>query len=139
LAKANPANPPPVEENKISNTSAQNRQVANEEFAPGFAKIDDYLAPDDFNRKELPNSFSPNGDHTNDVFKIKTHDLKTLEVIIFDTGGREVYSWKSLNGEWDGRLPDGAEAPAGNYYYSLNAETTDGKICIGQSFLKLFR
>ena len=52
---------------------------------------------------------------------------------------KEIYSWKSLNGEWDGKMPDGREAPSGNYYYSLNAETVDGKICIAQSFLKLFR
>ena len=106
---------------------------------PAFDQIEKYLLPAAGNKKELPNSFTPNGDGYDDDFTIKTTGLKTLEVIIFDRNTKMVYSWKSLDGKWDGKMKDGSEAPEGDYFYSLNAETLDGKICIAQSTLKLFR
>lgn len=106
---------------------------------PVFDAIEKYLVADAFGKKELRNSFSPNGDGKNDIFSLETTDIKSLEVIIFDLSGKQIYSWNSLNGGWDGTFSNGKEAPEGNYFYSVNAQTLDGKICIAKSSLRLFR
>lgn len=125
--------------NASDNHVEQNNNSAVEETIPQFAQIEDYLTGNGNEKQKLPNVFTPNGDDVNDALTIKTTGLKSLEVIVFDHAGKEIYSWKSLNGEWDGKLSGGAEAPVGNYFYSLNAETLDGKICIARSSLKLIR
>jgi gliding motility-associated-like protein len=108
--------------------------------SPEFDQIEKYLdnslsSP----QNQLPNIFSPNNDGLNDVFTIKTKGLKSLEVTVFDNSGVSVYRWVSLDGGWNGLLPDGRDAKAGYYYYSVNAVTEEGKICIKQSMLKLVR
>jgi len=103
------------------------------------ANIENYLIINDNVYQKLPTIFTPNHDNLNDVFKIKAINLKSLEVIIFDHSGNKIYSWNSLDGEWDGKRTDGSEAPAGQYYYTLNGETLQGKICIAQSPLFLKR
>jgi gliding motility-associated-like protein len=106
---------------------------------PKFDQIENYLVTENGAVKSIPNVFTPNGDGINDKFSIRTKNLKSLEVIIYDQSGKTIYAWKSLDGEWDGKLSNGAEAPQGNYRYSLLAETLDGKICIAGNLLILKR
>lgn len=105
-----------------------------------FADIADYLEQETAaGKKALPNIFTPNGDGVNDVFKIKTKNLLSLTVLVFDQSGKSVFQWNGLDGGWDGYLPDGRPAAVGNYYYSVLAETIDGKRCIANSSLMLRR
>jgi len=105
--------------------------------APVFDDILNYLVADAKGNKNLPNAFTPGGDAYNDVFRIGTINLKSIEITIFDQRGNKVSGWKSLDGSWDGKLSDGKDAPSGTYFYTINAESNDGKICIGQSVLYL--
>jgi gliding motility-associated-like protein len=98
-----------------------------------FGRIEDHLLDID----KLPTAFTPNGDGLNDRFTLRTHDLKSLEVTIFDAGGNLVYQWNGLDGGWNGRLANGTKASQGTYRYSVKAEATDGRICIGYSLLVL--
>ena len=114
----------------------QARESGNETAAPQeyrFGRIEDHLLDID----KLPTAFSPNGDGLNDRFTIRTHDLKSLEVTIFDAGGNQVYQWNGLDGGWSGRLANGSRAPSGTYRYAVKGEATDGTICIGYSLLLL--
>ncbi len=120
---AKPAEEPPAEESHV--------------FQNGFVNINDYIDNEASERKGLPNAFSPNGDGKDDVFKIHTKNLKSLMVTVFDRSGKSIYQWDGLDGGWDGKLADGRLAPVGTYYYSLLAETVDGKPCIGNSYLML--
>ena len=74
----------------------------------------------------LANAFTPNGDGTNDYFSFNEYGMTSVEALIYNRWGELVYSWKTLNQDWDGRGIDGEELPEGVYYYVLNATGEDG-------------
>ncbi len=81
---------------------------------------------------DIPNTFSPNGDGTNDVFEIRNIDAfpdNTLEV--FNRWGNKIYEKDKYHNEWDGRnwkndqlLPDGA-------YFYVFKPSPDAKAIVG--------
>jgi len=73
-----------------------------------------------------PNSFTPNGDGKNDVFKIYTYNVIKLKVEIFDRWGLLIYSWDGINGSWDGTI-NGNPAQADVYIYKAFMTTINGK------------
>ncbi|MFZ9295241.1 MAG: gliding motility-associated C-terminal domain-containing protein [Bacteroidia bacterium] len=80
----------------------------------------------------VPNIFTPNNDGVNDVFFIRSLNMKSLKIVIFDRTGNIVYQNKSEIGNdkeiiWDGKTPSGTELPAGTYFYILQATKADGK------------
>ncbi|PHN01387.1 gliding motility-associated C-terminal domain-containing protein [Flavilitoribacter nigricans] len=76
----------------------------------------------------VPNAFSPNGDHVNDVFSIYG-DLDLAEIIslkVIDRWGALVYQGNTLDpGKgWDGTV-NGNTAPTGVYAYAAEVRMTD--------------
>ena len=66
------------------------------------------------------NVLTPNGDGKNDYWVIKDIELYPQNnVIIFDKGGRLIYSKKSYNNEWDGTL-NGHPLAEGTYYFVVD-------------------
>ncbi|MBX2941932.1 MAG: gliding motility-associated C-terminal domain-containing protein [Cyclobacteriaceae bacterium] len=63
----------------------------------------------------VPNIFTPNGDGVNEVFYIRNMPDAT-EVIISNRWGKQVYSSKNYQNDWDG-----GDAVDGVYYYRINA------------------
>jgi gliding motility-associated-like protein len=55
----------------------------------------------------VPNSFTPNGDGVNDVFKIVAHSVLEYELHIFNRWGMEVFSSTDPEDVWVGGLGDG--------------------------------
>jgi len=51
----------------------------------------------------VPNSFTPNGDGTNDYFSIKGEEIKNFELYIFNRWGQLIFTSNSINDAWDGR------------------------------------
>ena len=96
----------------------------------GFIKDNDY-----------PNLFSPNGDGKSDVFKISgIEDYPNFKLIIYNRLGNEVYNY-SNNGNtnpiwWNGKF-NGAPAPVGVYYYTL--DFNDGSAQPRTNFIQLIR
>lgn len=80
----------------------------------------------------LPNVFSPNLDNTNDVWQFITMtNTKELELVILNRWGNVVFESNDLNAAWDGKLPNGADATEGVYFYKyviigMNTQTYDG-------------
>lgn len=74
----------------------------------------------DFVSLYIPNTFSPNGDNTNDVFRIYSTGLKEINVLIYNRWGDEVAQFDGLKSGWDGMFQN-AEIEEGIYVYRLQA------------------
>jgi gliding motility-associated-like protein len=87
----------------------------------------------------IPTVFTPNGDGSNDFFRVDGVNLKHVEGEIFNRWGQKMFAWDNVNGYWDGRTLSGSEAPAGTYYFIIKAEGIDGKEYFQKGTLSLIR
>jgi gliding motility-associated-like protein len=72
----------------------------------------------------VPNTFTPNGNGVNDVFKPEMLGVAQLEFYIFNRWGELLYSWTDLNGSWDGTYK-GEKVQQGVYVWLLHAVPED--------------
>lgn len=70
----------------------------------------------------IPNSFTPNGDTRNDVFKASGEGVVEFEGQIFNRWGELFYSWTAMEEGWDGTLIDGSMALEDVYIYSIRVK-----------------
>ena len=70
---------------------------------------------------ELPNIFTPNGDQTNDEYKIKATGVSSMKAEIYNRWGEKMFSWNDPAAAWNGQSPYGAPASAGVYYCVVEA------------------
>ena len=75
---------------------------------------------------DRPNVFSPNGDHVNDVWKVKCKSIAEFHCWIFNRWGTLVYEFTDPDGGWDGTYK-GKTVDTGVYYYVIKATGYDGK------------
>lgn len=64
----------------------------------------------------IPNSFTPNGDFLNDVFKVIGKDIDLHKFVIYNRWGQEVYNTKDISKGWDGRYRM-KDCEIGTYFY----------------------
>lgn len=94
----------------------------------------DTLEPEPEQEFKIPNVFTPNGDHFNDLFEIS--GLPPFSsLIVFNRSGREVYRSDQYNNDWGGTDIDGSMLPAGTYWYVLITPGLSGKHK-GQVYIK---
>ncbi|MBI3518755.1 MAG: gliding motility-associated C-terminal domain-containing protein [Bacteroidetes bacterium] len=86
----------------------------------------------------IPNVFTPNGDNSNEIFKIRSTGLKSLSCSIFDRWGLKMYEWDGVNGYWDGSAKSGM-APDGTYFYIITYTDQKDKTTTEKGFLNLFK
>jgi gliding motility-associated-like protein len=55
----------------------------------------------------VPDAFTPNGDHLNDIFNGKGIEITEFEMMIFDRWGNQIFKTNDLNEGWDGRANNG--------------------------------
>jgi gliding motility-associated-like protein len=84
----------------------------------------------------IPNSFTPNGDGKNDVFKIYSNQATGMDMRIFDQWGELLYSTTNLNGGWDGTYK-GKVQPSGVYIYAIRVTLTDGTQTVRKGSINL--
>lgn len=77
----------------------------------------------------IPNVFTPNNDGKNELFNIFTNKT-TLGIngYIFNRWGKEIATWNSLSGGWNGKTNGGKEVAEGVYVYIIKITYPDGKI-----------
>ena len=69
----------------------------------------------------IPNSFTPNGDGLNDVFKPETlAELEEYTMLIFNRWGQQIFESNDINKAWDGKYK-GKAVPLGVYTYHIEA------------------
>jgi gliding motility-associated-like protein len=66
----------------------------------------------------IPNSFSPNGDGTNDQFVIRGLP-ENSSLMVFDRSGKKVFASDNYQNDWNGRDMDGNIIETGTYWYVL--------------------
>ncbi len=70
----------------------------------------------------VPNSFTPNTDNKNDLFKVYTYNILQLEVQIYDRWGLLIYEWDNSEGGWNGKMNGN---PVQDDVYVYRISTTD--------------
>ncbi|MGE0567592.1 MAG: gliding motility-associated C-terminal domain-containing protein, partial [Bacteroidia bacterium] len=90
---------------------------------------------------EIPNVFTPNGDGSNDIFRLRASNLKEIHIIIYDRWGNKVYETTSNSGNfaWDGNNLQNKKCADGVYFYILNATGNDGEEFEHTGNVSLFR
>lgn len=72
----------------------------------------------------VPNAFTPNGDGTNDEFRVVYRSIEEFHCWIYNRWGKLVYQWDDPAKGWDGTI-NGRPAAEGAYYYIIRARGTD--------------
>jgi gliding motility-associated-like protein len=73
----------------------------------------------------IPNSFSPNNDGLNDVFRIHGLYRELLDFSIYNRYGERIYYTKNKSAGWDGTFK-GKPCEQGTYYYIIRLVAGDG-------------
>lgn len=74
----------------------------------------------------IPNAFSPDGDGTNDEWKVAYRSLISFKCWIFDRHGQQLFYFDRPELGWDGKYKGKLVNP-GAYYYVIEAQGADGK------------
>jgi gliding motility-associated-like protein len=80
-----------------------------------------------FDKLNIPNAFSPNGDGTNDTWRMDA--LKVFPksaVMVYDRYGQIVFKSTGYNNPWDGTR-NGKPVPVGLYYYLIDPNNGSDK------------
>ena len=81
---------------------------------------------------ELPNTFTPNGDGSNDRFKPRINRfVDRIEITIFNQWGNQVFTTTDPEINWDGTNFSGSDLETGVYYYRCTVfeeDVTSGDI-----------
>lgn len=87
----------------------------------------------------IPNVLTANSDQTNDVWKIQTECVESIDCIILNRWGNEIYRFSDLNGGWEGKTNTGSNALDGVYFYKLTANYFGGGSEVFHGHITLIR
>lgn len=75
----------------------------------------------------VPSGFTPNGDGTNDAFRIGGMQIEGLDLQIYSRWGMLIAELSSPDQTWDGKILSGKDAPEGVYVFHLKAVMQTGE------------
>ena len=88
----------------------------------------------------IPNIFTPNGDGENDYFFFEMKNIISIGVAIYSQAeGKQICTWNTLDGKWNGKQMNGQDAVDGVYLYSIQANGSDGVVHSKRGYLTLTR
>ena len=89
----------------------------------------------------VPNVFTPNGDDSNDFFKLLDSNLVELTCTIYNRWGEQVSTMKGINSFWDGKYSGvgGSNVPEGVYVYIIKAASLCGEAYEQKGTITLIR
>jgi gliding motility-associated-like protein len=79
-----------------------------------------------------PNSFTPNGDGKNDIFKPNGSGIMKYDMKIFNRWGELIFSTTDFNTGWDGRTSNGEYAETGVYIVKFHVEGTQSDYLVNE-------
>ncbi len=86
----------------------------------------------------VPNAFTPNDDGVNDIFKVRSNYVLTMEMSIYNRWGEKVFMSTDINNGWDGTFNGQTLAPDVFGYY-LNVTCPDGQTYFKKHNVSLLR
>lgn len=86
----------------------------------------------------VPNVFTPNNDGNNDLFKVYSTTLKSMEFMVYNQWGQLIYRTANINAGWDGTYKGKAQ-PATVYSYVLKAVMVNNSIINKKGSVTLLR
>jgi gliding motility-associated-like protein len=102
-----------------------------------------YTLPEDIKELpswiDVPNVFTPNGDGSNDDWRVRSQGITSFDCKIYDRWGVFMSELLTVGAGWDGRTSGGLMAVPGTYYYMLTAKGDDGKSYDFKGFMMLIR
>lgn len=89
----------------------------------------------------IPNSFTPNGDEFNNVFKpiVRSFNLSSYHFTIFNRMGGAVYRTDDPDSGWDGLDKSGREMMSGTYLYVVEFNDGNGEQVVRRGHVNLLR
>jgi gliding motility-associated-like protein len=90
------------------------------------------------NKYFVPNAFTPNNNGQSDVFKIESHEISTMRLLIFNQWGQKIFESSSQQNGWDGTF-NGKQQPVGVYVYALTMTLLDGTVVNKKGTINLIR
>ena len=75
----------------------------------------------------IPNVLTANDDLTNDLWKITSKCVESIECVILNRWGDMIYNFNNIDSGWDGQTTSGKEALPGVYFYKLIAKYFGGE------------
>ncbi|MCS6978487.1 MAG: choice-of-anchor L domain-containing protein [Flavobacteriales bacterium] len=75
----------------------------------------------------IPNSFTPDGDNLNEVFKVHGKNIQTFNMVIFDRWGQKIFESTDPETGWTGRRNNGLPYKQDTYVYKVYILDTFGR------------
>jgi len=105
----------------------------------GCGKSTNDVIPSNMPQLFVPTAFTPNGDHINDTFLIKTSGVLTYyHIEIFDNSNITVYQSNNIQSGWTGTYQDQPE-PSGGYLWVINYQAEGTKVVQTSGYVELIR
>lgn len=87
---------------------------------------DSILVKDGLCRLIMPNSFTPNGDGLNDMFRVKfVYATKDFRFSVFNRYGQKIFETTDMNRGWDGTVKS-VKQETGAYVWMIKILSRDG-------------
>jgi len=86
----------------------------------------------------VPNAFTPNGDGSNDFFRVYGTAINSFQLKVYSQWGELVFSSTDIVNGWDGNYK-GNKSPASVYTYTLEAKMQDGTNIVKKGSFTLIR
>ncbi len=86
----------------------------------------------------VPNAFSPNGDGKNEVFRVRNITLKSMELVVYNRWGQEMYKSNDINSGWDGSY-DGKKLAPDVFAWHLRFTCPDDKSYLRKGNVSLLK
>jgi gliding motility-associated-like protein len=86
----------------------------------------------------IPNTFTPNNNGQNDVFRVYTNVLRSVHWMVFNQWGEKVFETADLEGTWDGTYK-GKPQPIGVYVYVVVGTYPNGNKVTQKGTFNLIR
>ena len=86
-----------------------------------------------------PNSFTPNNDGLNDIFKVNASKIKEFEILIYNRWGELIFTSNNPESGWDGKNREGVLLSADLYTYQTRLIDLNNKNIFYNGEIKLIR